>query len=144
MNSEAGFEVGEEAGARHDLLEGLDLDFDEAMLSFHEADPQGFYGERSRWFAQLKKPLDPARSERWLDDLPESSVRVVEGICGPLAQELGYEMTRDDRSAASGTALVGRVLGWSSIAAERLVFHALPTGARSTLINLYRRSSGRV
>lgn len=122
----------------------LEVEFDTAMLSFHEADPQGFYGERSRWFAGLRKPLDPSRSERWQDELSEANVRQIEAICGSLARELGYEIGEDRSLGASPAGRLGQLLGWGSVAAEKLVFRGLPVGARSAFINLYRRSSGRV
>jgi hypothetical protein len=122
----------------------LDLAFEDAMLAFHEADTEGFYGERSRWFANLKKPLDAARAERWRTDLPEASVRLADAICGPLAAELGYAVDEPNTRATHVTRWIGQGFGWGSVLAEKFVFDALPVQLRSRLINAYRRSSGRI
>lgn len=135
------------ADARRELTRTCDflgVAFEEAMLAFHEGGNEGFYGERSRWFADLKKPLDAGRAERWRTHLPAASVRLADAICGPLARELGYPVDGDTAAAASVKGWLGRGLGWGSVLAEKFVFDTLPVQLRSQLINAYRRSSGRV
>lgn len=122
----------------------LGVEFTDTMLSFHEADQGEFYGERSRWFADLRKPLDPGRAERWRSDLPEASVRLAEAVCGPLARELGYAIDGPAGAPHPVHAALGQVFGWGSVLAEKFVFDALPVQLRSQLINGYRRTSGRV
>ena len=115
--------------------------FDAAMLRFHEASDDGFYGRKSRWFSELRKPLDDGRVARWREQLGPRELQAIAAICGAQAHELGYDLGTDARLGLRMRA--GALVGRSSVAAERWVFGVVPHELRSALINTYRRASGR-
>lgn len=126
------------------VSEFLGVGFDAGMLAFHDPDPRTLYGRRSCYRTELRKPLDAGRAERWRAELSERSVREVETICGVLGHTLGYQPADDRRAALSVSGQLGRLSGWGSVLAEKVVFDALSPAWRSQLINVYRRSSGSV
>lgn len=71
----------------------LKFDYDPAMLS----DPTGRAGEYSKFYEAIHANLDLPPTDRFVDRwkgrLTQSQVEVVEGICGSLMKEIGYEPT---------------------------------------------------
>jgi hypothetical protein len=121
----------------------LEVPFDPALLSFHEADDSGFYGKDSPWFRNLRKPLDASQASKWQGALPEQVVREAETICGPFAEGFGYAPTgRTDVSLRLSTRLRA-LFGYASVKAEQILFGAVPAGLRISAINTYRRLTGR-
>jgi hypothetical protein len=125
------------------VCEHLGVDYDPALLDFHEGGHEGFYGEGSPWFANLGKPLDAGQAEKWRQSMDDDDLRTADAICGELGAQLGY---RPASSGARATARdrLGQLYGWASVAAERMIFHTLPAEPRIRLINFYRSLSGRV
>jgi hypothetical protein len=88
------------------IAEMIELDWDDAMLSYHEhadermrevhrdvARPHGGVitaEERRRQHALLSQPPTPSRIGRWRTDLSDEERRRVESVAAPLMAELGY------------------------------------------------------
>lgn len=77
------------------VCEHLDLEFDAAMLRYHDraAERLGLTGqEDSRSaVANLRRP-PTAGIRQWSAGLPQRDVESVEAVCRPLLAELGYEV----------------------------------------------------
>ena len=77
----------------------LHADYDARMQQYHvepgTTDEYGaYYGQVH---AHLAQPPDPGRIDAWREHLASRQVELIEAICGPLQQELGYAV---DHSAA--------------------------------------------
>jgi hypothetical protein len=127
------------------VLEGicqfLGLDFDPAMLSFHEDRPEGFYGEGSPWFEKLSGPLDAGQARKWESEMSEADIATVEAVAGSLMDELGYARSGRGRPPLGWRAR--SLFGWSTVVAERVLFGVVPANWRSWVINAHRARSGR-
>jgi hypothetical protein len=121
----------------------LDVAFDPAMLVFHAEEAPDARVKRGKWFAGVRRPLDPERAQRWPKRLSDTTVRRADAICGEFAERFGYHPTTRGEQPLSIAARVGALYGASTVYAEKLLFGVMPTGVRTGLINGYRRIAGR-
>jgi hypothetical protein len=122
----------------------LQVPFDPALLSFHEADDAEFYGKDRPWFQNLRKPVDASQASKWQAGLSPEAVRDAETICGPFAEVFGYQPTTTGQPARLRlSARLGAFYGYCSVKAERLLFGMAPVRLRTGFINAYRRFTGR-
>ncbi len=63
----------------------LRIDFDEAMLRYHERPASSVNVEREPWKARSRGPVDAAAADRWKRELTSAEVRTIEAIVrGPM------------------------------------------------------------
>lgn len=88
----------------------LGLNFDEAMLRYHETGLQE-YAKHQAYYQQtherISKPPSPDRIEAWREKLDSPQIEVIEAICGDLMQELGYQ--KDFETPQLHSAIVRRL-----------------------------------
>ncbi len=120
----------------------LGVELDRRMLDFHATADDTFYGRKSPWFDNLRKPLDPSQAGKG-QQLPATAMHDAELICGAFGEGFGYHASANG-SALPLRARAGAFYGWCSVQAEKALFGAAPVGLRTGLINVYRRLSGRV
>lgn len=53
----------------------------------------------------LTQPISTASVEKWRSGLALSEIALVETICGPLMEEMGYELTGERLSGGAGLSL---------------------------------------
>lgn len=80
-----------------------------------------------------------AHSEPRWQQLPESTLRQLESICGEFAERFGYRMTTRARRGPSLRSRLLALYGSSSVAVERLAVQVLPSGLRMRLMGAYQR-----
>jgi hypothetical protein len=86
------------------VCEFIELDFDPAMLSYHEhaaerlaeiANPLG--GKTAEWrleaHARATDPPDPGRIGAWREDMSAQEIAEFEATAGEMLRELGYELS---------------------------------------------------
>lgn len=92
----------------------LDLDFEPAMLEYHQRAPDAYGSYYRGIHAGLAQPVSARSVDAWRSRADPAQIELVESICGELMDELGYaRLTR-----------AGRQPGWlsrSGFAARRLV-----------------------
>lgn len=69
----------------------LDLEFDPAMLSFHELETKGVSVAREPWKLNATKPLDPARLDGWRAELSSGMIAAIEGTVWRQMKQRGYQ-----------------------------------------------------
>src|SRR5947207_3331741 len=74
------------------------------ILAFLEEPPEPLLG-------YVETVTDASRADRWRELLSADDVQVVEGICGDLMEELGYEFAGADAGAGAGGAADGAGAG---------------------------------
>jgi len=68
----------------------LALDFDPAMLAFHERSPQAVNVEREPWKENATQPVDPATADRWRTTLSGRQWAEVEAVAAHEMQHWDY------------------------------------------------------
>lgn len=121
----------------------LEVEFDGAMLAFHAEEQPDAPVKRGRWFAGVRKPLDPAQAQKWPKRLSDITVRRADAICGEFAERFGYHPTTRGERPLSIAARIGTLYGRTTVLAEKLLFGFVPAGVRINLIDGYRRLAGR-
>lgn len=97
----------------HRVCKHLALDFDPAMLAFHERTPQAVNVEREPWKEKATRPVDPATADRWRTALSPWRRAEVEAVAADEMQHWGYVPEQPAwRRAAVRATLPGRRLGW--------------------------------
>jgi hypothetical protein len=120
----------------------LELELHPRMLLARGEQPALAAGARPGWFEQPPAALQPERAQRWSRELPPEMVRTADAVAGTVARRLGYVPAGQGAGPSLPVAL-GWLYGWSSVAAEKLLFSACPAELRMALINAYRRAPGR-
>lgn len=91
----------------------LALDYDPAMLAFHERTPQTVNVEREPWKANTTQPIDPSAAERWRSALAPRQVAEVEAVAVDEMPHWGYMPEQPGwRRAVMQATLPARRLGW--------------------------------
>lgn len=72
------------------VCEGLDLPYDDRMLSFHEQEPATVDVEREPWKERATDPIDPTVADRWRDELSGHVQAQVEAVAGAEMKRWGY------------------------------------------------------
>lgn len=73
------------------LCEFLQIDFIPAMLEFHQSKEADRTAKQSSLWSNLTKPLMADNSKKFLRDMPQEHIRIIESIAGELIDSLGYE-----------------------------------------------------
>ena len=91
----------------------LALDYDPAMLAFHERTPQTVNVEREPWKANTTQPIDPSVAEQWRSSLTPRQVAEIEAVAAEEMSRWGYvpEQPTWHRAVTRATLPVRR-LGW--------------------------------
>jgi hypothetical protein len=92
------------------------------------------------WHRNVNEPIDPKLAGRWQNTLSESDVAMLDRICQPLGERLGYPAASKIRGSA---APMGVAYGWTITALEKLLFR-FPLIPRILIIKAYRRLTGNV
>ena len=88
---------------RH-LCTFLDVDFDAAMLAYHEAEERTFDPSQEPWKHNALRPPDPSRIGQWRQDLAAGDAWLVERIAGAVMQRHGYALARPPWTATAADA----------------------------------------
>lgn len=122
----------------------LGVPFEPQLLAFFEQPQVNFYGEGSRWFSQLKQPVDGRHVNKWAQALSKGELVEIEGLCGATMKRLGYTpVTGAGLAGIPVRSLAGALRGLVGLLAERALFSALPLGLRTEVINRHRAQTGR-
>lgn len=91
----------------------LALEYDPALLAFHERAPETVNVEREPWKANATRPIDPSAADRWRAALTPQQVATVEAVAGDEMRHWGYGPEQPAwRRAALRATLPLRRLGW--------------------------------
>ena len=93
------------------------------------------------WHRNLDRPIDAQVAQQWERSMPAKTVSLLDRICQPLGEELGYAPAGVDGPAEHGR--TGVALGWAMTRLERLLFR-FPIRLQATVIDSYRRLTGNV
>lgn len=69
----------------------LGIAFLPEMLEFHRSQEASRTAKQSTLWSNLTKPLMSDNSKKFLRDMPQEHIRIIESIAGNLLDELGYE-----------------------------------------------------
>lgn len=73
------------------LCKFLGIEFIPAMLEFHRSQEANRTAKQSTLWSNLTKPLMADNSKKFLHDMPQEHIRIIESIAGDLIDRLGYE-----------------------------------------------------
>lgn len=73
------------------VCHALGIEFDPAMLDYHEQSDSGYLPGEEEWKSLTGKPLDPSRIGRWRSRLSTREAQAVERACGTIMRTYGYE-----------------------------------------------------
>lgn len=122
----------------------LGVEYDPVMLSFQSQEELPAATRGKVVPRGVRKRIDPTLAQRWQKRLSDTVIRRIDSICGEFAERFGYHpTTRGERPLSIGARL-GALYGRTTVAAEKFVFGVLPAAMRISLINGYRRVSGRI
>ena len=95
------------------VCDHLAIDFDPAMLAFHERTPNAVNIAREPWKENVTQPVDPATADRWRTRLGARAKVEAEAVAAEEMRHWGYapEVPAWQRSVAQATLPVRR-LGW--------------------------------
>ncbi len=69
----------------------LGVEFDPAMLAYHERDDTATLPSEDGWKALTREPLDQSRMGRWRSRLSTREAQAIERVCGKAMRLCGYE-----------------------------------------------------
>lgn len=75
----------------------LEIDFEPILLDYHRTGTQEYSGYYAQIHAKLNDAPDISRIEAWRKKLNAQDIALIESICGPLMDQLGY--TRETSGA---------------------------------------------
>lgn len=75
----------------NDLCAFLGIEFTAGMLSFYNSGEAERSAKSSQLWENLTKPIDSSNSRKFLKELSEEDIRIVESVAGNVMDELGYE-----------------------------------------------------
>ena len=116
----------------------LDLEFVERMLRFHERAPDAYGSYSQHIHSGLGRPVSTDATETWREQLGAADIAMVESLCAPLMDELGYVREASDDSAGR-VALKSRLQRLPRMVAQTLHYARhrsgyLPCVARRKLV----------
>jgi hypothetical protein len=74
-----------------DCCKFLDIPFREEMLSFHDSSDAVSTASKSQLWQNLDQPVMKDNSRKFLREMSEESVRIIESVAGDVLDQLGYE-----------------------------------------------------
>lgn len=77
------------------ICEFLGLDFRPVMLDFHRDEATRQQAGRTEYWKNLARPVLSANKWKFLRDLSEAELAIVEGVAGPTLRLLGYPLVSD-------------------------------------------------
>lgn len=131
-------------GALKKVCHFLNITFEQEMMNFYNNEPNNFYGQGSPWFDKINQPLNPDEANKKIQ-LSESDLRLVNDICRPTGQKLGYATHRFDASLTLSEQLrklAGLIKASTMVLLEKILFYYLPFSLKMVIINKYRQSTG--
>jgi len=69
----------------------LDIPFRDEMLSFHDSRDAVSTASKSQLWQNLDQPVMKDNSRKFLRDMSEESVRIIESVAGDVLDQLGYD-----------------------------------------------------
>jgi hypothetical protein len=73
------------------LCEFLNIEFHEEMLCFHQSREASRTAVASQLWQNLDRPIMGSNSRKFLTEMSEEDIRVVESLAGDVMDQLGYE-----------------------------------------------------
>jgi len=73
------------------LCRFLGIDFSESMLKFHNSNEAIRSANSSQLWENLVKPISSTNSKKYLNELSEADIRIIESVAGKVMDKLGYE-----------------------------------------------------
>lgn len=74
-----------------ELCEFLGVKFILQMLEFHRSSEADRTATKSTLWSNLTRPMMAGNSNKFLRDMPQEHVRIIESVAGPIIDRLGYE-----------------------------------------------------
>jgi hypothetical protein len=114
----------------------LQVDFEPALLTFHQRGTAEYGKYYERIHAKLNEPPDPSRVEAWRKHLTPRQVALVESICGDTMRAFGYEPEYGDYPVSDSYVLYLRIQRLKGLGLQ--IYHNLTT-RRGYLTSFLRR-----
>ena len=109
-----------------------------AMASYTDSHIQGLDASIQKKYADLAKPINRNAIGQWKEILSEEQLSLIEGICGPLMQAFGYEISKPQ---AKPIVLKYRILEFCYWLKEKILFYTPVKIKLSRIKSLTRKSS---
>ncbi|MGD8712580.1 MAG: sulfotransferase domain-containing protein, partial [Thiohalophilus sp.] len=74
-----------------DLSQFLGIDFKEEMLAFHQSNEAQNAASSSSLWQNVVQPIISSNSKKFMKEMSEHDIRIVESIAGDVMDRLGYE-----------------------------------------------------
>ena len=74
-----------------ELCEFLDIKYQDSMLNFHESKEASIAAKSSRLWANVTQPIMKKNSYKFLEEMNEDDLKIIESIAGNTIDVLGYE-----------------------------------------------------
>lgn len=88
------------------ICEFLQIDFEPALLAYHEKGTAEYGRYYARIHAKLNEAPDPGRIEAWRSHLTARQIALIESICGDTMRETGYALDYQEHHVS------GLYTGW--------------------------------
>ncbi len=72
------------------ICDFLEVDYKQEMLAFHKSKEAVRSAGSSQLWENLSQPMIKSNTNKFLRDMPEDDVRIVESVAGPQMDQLGY------------------------------------------------------
>jgi hypothetical protein len=109
-----------------------------ALASYTESHIQGLDASIQKKYSDLAKPLNRNAIGQWKEILTAEQLSLIEGICSPLMQAFGYEISKP---RVKPIVLKYRILEFSYWLKEKILFYAPVKIKLSRIKSLTRKSS---
>lgn len=73
------------------LCKFLDIEFNEKMLAFHESGEAKRTAASSQLWENVTQPIMSSNSKKFMKEMSEEDIRIVESVAGDVMDALGYE-----------------------------------------------------
>jgi hypothetical protein len=74
-----------------DLCDFLGIRFIPEMLNFHRSSEASRTATQSSLWSNLTQPLMSTNSNKFINDMPEQHIKIIESVAGKIMDQLGYE-----------------------------------------------------
>jgi hypothetical protein len=79
------------------LCNFLEIEYQESMLRFHESKEASNAANSSKLWANVTQPIMKKNSHKFLEEMSEDELRIIESIAGNTIDKLGYERFKINR-----------------------------------------------
>lgn len=79
------------------LCEFLGIEYQESMLGFHKSKEASNAAKSSKLWANVTQPIMKKNTNKFLDEMSEEDIKIIESIVGNTMDKLGYERLQINR-----------------------------------------------